>query len=135
MHIRLALAWCYKRCRRLDLAIETLEEALEAEPEMAIVHYNLACYWSLAGNPKLAVSFLSQAFELQPDYREHVIRRARLRPDPQSPVLPGADDGDCLSGVGFRPAQTFSCTLCRFSRLIRAAVHRAHIVAGTEVSQ
>jgi len=80
VHIRLALAWCYKRCRRLDLAIETLEEALEAEPEMAIVHYNLACYWSLAGNPKLAVSFLSQAFELQPDYREHVIREHDFDP-------------------------------------------------------
>lgn len=72
VHVRLALAWCYKRCRRLDLAIETLEEALEAEPEMAILHYNLACYWSLAGSPKLAVSFLSQAFDLQPDYRDHV---------------------------------------------------------------
>ena len=80
IHIRLSLAWCYKRCRRLDLAIETLEGALEAEPELAIVHYNLACYWSLAGNPKLAVSFLSQAFELQPEYREQVIREHDFDP-------------------------------------------------------
>ena len=72
IHIRLALAWCYKRCRRLDLAIQTLEEALEADPAYAIVHYNLACYWSLAGNVKLAVAYLSQAIELEPNYRDLV---------------------------------------------------------------
>jgi tetratricopeptide (TPR) repeat protein len=72
VHIRLALAWCYKRSKRLDLAIQALEEALEADPSIAIVHYNLACYWSLAGNVKLAVAYLSQAFELEPEYRELV---------------------------------------------------------------
>jgi tetratricopeptide (TPR) repeat protein len=72
VHVRLALAWCYKRCRRLDLAIEALESALEADPSLAILHYNLACYWSLAGNVKLAVAYLSQAFELEPEYRELV---------------------------------------------------------------
>lgn len=72
IHIRLALAWCYKRCRRLDLAIQALEEALEADPAYAIVHYNLACYWSLAGNVKLAVAYLSQAIELEPNYRDLV---------------------------------------------------------------
>ncbi|MEX2175702.1 MAG: tetratricopeptide repeat protein [Pirellulaceae bacterium] len=72
IHIRLSLAWCYKRCRRLDLAIQTLEEALEADPAYAIIHYNLACYWSLAGNVKLAVAYLSQAFDLEPNYRDLV---------------------------------------------------------------
>src|SRR5687768_10284440 len=71
-HIRLALAWCYKRVRRLDLAIQALEEAIEADPEQPILHYNLACYWSLAGNVKFACSYLSQAFDLQPDYRDLV---------------------------------------------------------------
>jgi tetratricopeptide (TPR) repeat protein len=72
IHIRLSLAWCYKRCRRLDLAIQALEEALEVDPAYAIVHYNLACYWSLAGNVKLAVTYLSQAFDLEPNYRDLV---------------------------------------------------------------
>jgi tetratricopeptide (TPR) repeat protein len=71
-HIRLALGWCYKRVRRLDLAIQALEEALEADAEQPILHYNLACYWSLAGNVKIACSYLAQAFELQPDYRDLV---------------------------------------------------------------
>lgn len=74
IHIRLALAWCYKRCRRLDLAIQSLEEALETDAGYAILHYNLACYWSLAGNVKLAVAYLSQAFDLEPDYRDHIGR-------------------------------------------------------------
>ena len=74
IHVRIALAWCYKRCRRLDLAIQALEEALEADPAYAIVHYNLACYWSLAGNVKRAVGYLAQAFELEPNYREMVAK-------------------------------------------------------------
>lgn len=70
VHVRLALAWCYKRCRRLDLAIEALESALEIEPALAILHYNLACYWSLAGNAKVAISYLIQALDLEPNYRD-----------------------------------------------------------------
>ncbi|HEY2413907.1 MAG TPA: hypothetical protein VGI40_16770, partial [Pirellulaceae bacterium] len=41
-----------------------------------IVHYNLACYWSLAGNVKLAVAYLSQAFDLEPEYRDLVQHEA-----------------------------------------------------------
>ena len=74
VHIRLSLAWCYKRCRRLDLAIQALEEALEADSSYAILHYNLACYWSLAGNVKLAVTYLSQALDLEPEYRDLIPR-------------------------------------------------------------
>jgi tetratricopeptide (TPR) repeat protein len=80
VHIRLALAWCYKRCRRLDLAIQTLEEALEADSSHAIIHYNLACYWSLAGNVKLAVAYLAQAFDLEPEYRDLVPREQDFDP-------------------------------------------------------
>lgn len=72
VHIRLALAWCYKRCRRLDLAIEALEAALEVEPGLAILYYNLACYWSLAGNAKASVAYLAQALEIEPQYRDRV---------------------------------------------------------------
>lgn len=80
IHVRLSLAWCYKRCGRLDLAIQALEEALEADVAYAIIHYNLACYWSLASNVKLAVLYLSQAFELEPEYREMVAKEADFDP-------------------------------------------------------
>ena len=72
MHVHLALAWCYKRAGKLDLAIEALEEALTVEPTEAILYYNLACYWSLAGNVQLACSFLSEAFDLDSNYRDLV---------------------------------------------------------------
>jgi tetratricopeptide (TPR) repeat protein len=70
--VRLALGWCYKRTKRLDLAIESLEEALAIDSSQAILHYNLACYWSLAGNVKLAVAYLAQSFELDSNYRDRV---------------------------------------------------------------
>ncbi len=70
IHVWLALGWCYKRLGRLDLAIESLEEALCVDSDEAILHYNLACYWSLANNPKLAVSFLASALDIDPNYRE-----------------------------------------------------------------
>ena len=72
MHVHLALAWCYKRIGKLDLAIEMLEHALTVEPTEAILYYNLACYWSLAGNAQLACSFLSEAFDLDSNYRDLV---------------------------------------------------------------
>ena len=72
VHYWLALAWCYKRSDRLDLAIESLEEALDGNDTEAIVYYNLACYWSLANNAKIAVPYLSRAFDLDVDFRDLV---------------------------------------------------------------
>lgn len=69
VQIWLALGWCYKRTARLDLAIHSLERALEAAPSDALIHYNLACYHSLAGNKRRALSYLAQAFALDPEYR------------------------------------------------------------------
>ena len=65
----LALGWCHKRIGRIDLAIESLEEALSAEPRDALVHYNLACYWSLAANASKALEELTVALHLKPELR------------------------------------------------------------------
>ncbi len=66
----LALGWCYKRTDRLPQAIDSLEQALAADPAaQAIVHYNLACYWSLAGNPNQALRYLSRAFSMDSQFR------------------------------------------------------------------
>lgn len=80
VHLHLALAWCYKRNRRLDLAIESLESALEVDPSLGILHYNLACYWSLAGNAKVAISYLAQALDLEPNYRDMIQQEADFDP-------------------------------------------------------
>ena len=80
IHIWLALGWCYKRSSRLDLAIQSLEEALSVDESQAIVYYNLACYWSLACNPKLALAYLTRAFELEPPYRDLVAEEPDFDP-------------------------------------------------------
>ncbi len=70
--IWLALAWCHKRAGRIDLAIESLEKAILTEPREAILYYNLACYWSLAGNSETALRLLAQSFDIDPSYRDMV---------------------------------------------------------------
>jgi len=79
-HIWLALGWCYKRTGRLDLAIEALDEAVSADPDQAIVHYNLACYWSLFGNVTRALNHLSTSFEMDSNFRELVPKESDFDP-------------------------------------------------------
>ncbi|HTN76636.1 MAG TPA: tetratricopeptide repeat protein [Pirellulaceae bacterium] len=66
----LALGWCYKRSGRLDLAIQSLEDAMNVDPNQGIIYYNLACYWALAKNVKLTVAYLTRAFDLDANYRD-----------------------------------------------------------------
>ena len=65
-HAWLALGWCYKRTGRMDLAIDALEAALAADPEEAIIHYNLACYWCVAGDKRQTLAYFEQALALMP---------------------------------------------------------------------
>jgi tetratricopeptide (TPR) repeat protein len=85
----LALGWCHKRTGRIDLAIESLEEALDLEPGSALVNYNLACYWSLAQNKRQALAYLAQALSLDSGFRhlideEHDFDPLRADPDFQA---------------------------------------------------
>jgi tetratricopeptide (TPR) repeat protein len=66
--VAIALGWCFKRTNRLAQAIDALEQALRENPDESILHYNLACYWSLAGNADRAIRELGQAVDLDPDY-------------------------------------------------------------------
>ena len=85
IQVWLALGWCHKRCGRIGRAIESLEEGLAIASEEAILHYNLACYWSVAGNVRLAVGFLSQAFQIDPNYRDLVADETDFDPVRQRP--------------------------------------------------
>jgi len=67
--VAMALGWCYKRTHRLAQAIDALGRALRHNPDIALLHYNLACYWSLAGNPSKSLQKLADALELDPDLR------------------------------------------------------------------
>ena len=72
LHVWLALAWCYKRVHQIDLAIDSLEEALLVDSTQAIVPYNLACYYSLAGDVEKGVAYLQVALELDAQFRKLV---------------------------------------------------------------
>lgn len=72
VHAWLALAWCYKRVGRLRLAVRALRSALEVEPDLAILHYNLACYYSLLGHKRAMLECLAHAFSLDANYRDLV---------------------------------------------------------------
>ena len=69
LHTYLALGWCYKRIDRIDMAIESMETAVGIDSQSPIAHYNLACYWALAKQAKMAIVHLSHAIDLDEDYR------------------------------------------------------------------
>lgn len=84
--VAIALGWCYKRTHRLAQAIDALERAERHNPEEPLLHYNLACYWSLAGNPAKALDCLTVALDLDPDLRSLIPVESdfdQLRGDPE----------------------------------------------------
>ncbi len=70
--VAIALGWCYKRTQRLAQAIDSLALALRYHPDEPLLHYNLACYWSLANNPGKALASLGTALALAPDIRSMI---------------------------------------------------------------
>ena len=66
----LGLGWCLKRLDRLPEAMDALKRGLAVEPDQAILHYNLACYLSLSGDPATSVEHLSKAISLDQRYRD-----------------------------------------------------------------
>jgi len=66
----MGLGWCWKRLDRVDLAIAALESGLAVFPGLPVLHYNLACYHSLAGNVPAAIDHLQKAIELDDTFRD-----------------------------------------------------------------
>jgi len=92
IHIWLALAWCYKRTGQLEHAIEAIDRALASEPEEALLHYNQACYLSLAGKKRRALDHLARAFAIDPHYRRLIDDEPDFDPvraDPEFQALCG----------------------------------------------
>ena len=54
-------------------AVARGREAIEARPESAILHYNVACCESLAGDTSAAIADLRQAIELSEPFRDMAI--------------------------------------------------------------
>ena len=73
IRVLLALGWCYKRTGQLAKAIEALEKAVKVDASEGILHYNLACYWSLARNRTLALRYLAKALEIDTNFRDMIV--------------------------------------------------------------
>lgn len=87
IHVALALGWCLKRTGRLQEAILALEQAVKAEPGEAILHYNLACYWSLAHNHSQALQHLAYAIEMDGNFRDLVVDEPDFDPIREDPLF------------------------------------------------
>ena len=86
VEVAIALGWCYKRTQRLAQAIDALERAARHNREHELLHYNLACYWSLAGNASKALDELAVALDLEPDLRKLIADESdfdQLRGNPE----------------------------------------------------
>ena len=90
IHVWVALGWCYKRTGRLDQAIAALESALSADPSEALLHYNLACYLTLARSKERALVHLARALAIDANYRSLIDKESdfdTLRNDPDFQAL------------------------------------------------
>jgi tetratricopeptide (TPR) repeat protein len=72
LELRMSMAWCFKRIGRLDKAIEAMKLAYRESPKTAVVLYNLACYYALAGEKDEALSWLGRAIRMDGSYRQRV---------------------------------------------------------------
>jgi len=95
--VAIALGWCYKRTHRLAQAIDSLGRAVRHNPDAALLHYNLACYWSLAANPAKSLDALATALDLDPDLR------ARVADETDFEAVRGNPDFDRLTAPGPAP--------------------------------
>ena len=56
--------WCFKRIDQLPRAIDAMKLAYQFHKDVPVVLYNLACYYSLAGEKDDALSWLGRAFRM-----------------------------------------------------------------------
>lgn len=71
-------------------AYETAAAGLADYPDNASLHYNLACYASLAGNTGPALEHIARAFELDPQTRDWAAEDSDLDAIRDDPRYPGS---------------------------------------------
>ena len=87
VHVWLALGWCHKRHRPARPGDRIARRGPGRRPGDALVHYNLACYWSLAKNKRKALSYLARAFDLKEEYRSLVAGESDFDPIRTDPAF------------------------------------------------
>ena len=89
----MGMAWCYKRTQQLPNAITAMEEAYRIAPKVPVILYNLACYWSLAGNKTQTLSWLGRALRMDQSLRRLIENETDfdpLRGDPDFQLIAGS---------------------------------------------
>lgn len=61
------MAWCFKRIDQLPQAIDAMKLAYQFHKDEPVVLYNLACYYSLAGEKENALSWLGRSLRMDRD--------------------------------------------------------------------
>lgn len=95
LSVLLGLAWCYKRIGQLPRSIAAMQDAYRAHPDEPIVLYNLACYYALAGEKSLALSWLGRALRMKSSLRKLLPEEAdfdHLRGDPDFHFIAGTHE-------------------------------------------
>jgi Flp pilus assembly protein TadD len=70
-NVQWTVSWAYATCRAdsIEAARIILLNAVDRQPNVAIYHYNLACYECLLGDLEVAKAMLQHALKLEPRYR------------------------------------------------------------------
>src|SRR4051812_13447381 len=76
------ISWAYatRRADSIEAARLILLQAAERLPNIAIFHYNLACYECQLGDIETAKERLRRAFEIDPDFRCIAVEDSDLEP-------------------------------------------------------
>jgi Flp pilus assembly protein TadD len=93
--VLMGMAWCYKRTDRLRLSIAAMQQAYRVAPDEPVVLYNLACYYSLAGEKTQALSWLGRALRMHAALRKCIPDETDfdpLRDDPDFQFVSGLSD-------------------------------------------
>lgn len=66
------MAWCFKRNDQLSQAIDSMKLAYQFHKDVPEVLYNLACYYSLAGEKDNALSWLGRSLRMKRELAESI---------------------------------------------------------------
>ena len=80
LDVLMGLAWCYKRIDQLPKSIAAMHRAYQGHPDVAIVLYNLSCYYSLAGEKDQALSWLGRALRMQSELKDLIADESDFDP-------------------------------------------------------
>ena len=77
-----SVSWAYgtRRADSIEAARIILLSAVERQPEIAVFHYNLACYECQLGDVEVAKARLQHAFKLDSNYRLLALDDEDLKP-------------------------------------------------------